>query len=411
MNFGEQLKRIRRYLRDPDGNIWSRALLLNLFNDVQRDIQHKTWVLEDVRTVRVPPLYHCAYLFDWEWAYLPENLSQFYKALRERLQGDEVVCYRFEAQVDNNGDANDEGEHFTQPWEAFISGTPGELVQHKFPSDFHAAIWIAFNRQPIDALNKKVLQQCDSSYLTRTGTPVGYYRDDLLENSFVLYPFPLAIVWNDVDESPDCADYSFAHDWEGAGGYVSGNGEQFTDNDSTAETDYVHAWETGTYTGTDAVGHGMWLFEAATAVGMVVYIAGDTTVSEVGTIARRAGSLATSEYGITVDAIDDEEQVLLIYEQLPTDIAADDDVTALPRFLQKYIEQGVLARAYRVDNDGRIGSLSEYWEYRYTVGLEAIKRYLIRRRADRDYVLMTRTTPAQTNRRRLPKLPSSYPAI
>lgn len=410
MNFGEQLKRIRRYLRDPDGNIWSRALLKNLFNDVQRDIQHKTWVLEDVRALRIPPLYHCAYLFDWEWAYLSSAESVFYKALRERQQADEVVCYRFEAQAENSGDANDEGEHFTQPWEAFVSGAPGELVRYRFPSDFYATVWMAHDRKPIDALNKKLVQQEDSSYLTRTGIPFGYYRDDTVDNSFVLYPFPSSVVWDDLDESPASADFVYIFDFEEEGDYLSGIGEQLTTEDSSAVTQYIYSWETGTYTGEDLVGHGMWLFEATTDVGMVVHVTTDTTLDEAGTLVRRTGSLASSEYGITVDVVDAEDQLLLIYDQMPADIAADDETTSFPTFLQKYIEQGVLARAYRVDNDGRIQSLSDYWEYRFTVSLEAIKRFLIMRRADRDYVLMTRTTSARIARRH-PSLPSTYPAV
>lgn len=408
MNFGKQLRRIRRFLRDPDGNIWSRALLLNLFNDAQREIQHKTRYLEDVTAIRVPPLYHCSYLFDFEWAYLSSSQSQFYKAFREYHQGDFVITYQWEAQLDHSGDAPDEGVHFTQPWEAFTGEVPGEQVKIRFPSNFHTAKLMVYDRDPITCTTKKEIQNKDSSYLTRTGTTFAYYREDDLDNSFIPYPLPTSIDWNDADETPASADFIYSHDWEST--YLAGTGEQFTTNDSDQSIDYVYSWETGTYTGQDEQGYGMWLFEGIYSIdGMIVSVSSDTVSSGFGVVAYRTGSIESQSLGMSVDTIDADDQFLLIYEMMPTDIVSDDDESEFPVFLRKYIEQSALARAYRVNNDGNIKSLAQYWDYRATVALQAMKKYMSKRRQDRDYQLTIKSVPARASQRH-PRLPSSYPA-
>lgn len=408
MNLAKQFRRIRRFLRDPNGNIWNRALLLNLFNDAQREIQMKTWALEDVQAIRVPPVYHVSYLFDWEWSYLPSSQSQFYQALRYHPQGDYVVCHRWETQLDNSGDASDEGFHFTQPWEAFTGIIPGEQVRIRFPSNFHTAKLMAYNREPIDYVEKKQLQNYDPSYLNRVGTTFSYYREDALDNSFIPYPLPSSVSWNDLDEMPASADFVYSHDWEYS--YLSGTGEQFTVNDSTDLIDYVFSWELD-YTGQDLLGHGMWLFETHYSVdGMVTSVSSDTTSSETGTITSRTGSLLSSEDGIAVDVVEATDNFLLIYDMMPTDLQAEADESDFPEFLQKYIEQGALARAYRVNNDGNIKSLADYWDSRFTVGITMIKKYLSKRLQSRDYRLVTKQTPAIRTKKH-PRLPSHYPAV
>lgn len=407
MNLGNQLKRIRRFLRDPDGNLWTRPLLMNLFNDAQREIQMKTKVLEDVTALRVPPLYHCSYLYDWEWPYLPSNQTQFYKAFKDVQQADYVVTCNFEIQINSSGDVTDEGVHFTQPWEAFVGESPGDQVKIRFPSNFHTAKLLAYDRNPIDYITKKEIQRQDSSYLIRTGLTQAYYREDDLDNSFIPYPLPTTIDWDDLDEVASNADFLFTHDWESI--YLSGTGSQFTVNDSTNSIDYIFTWEGGT-PAQDLQGHGMWLFEGFYKTdGMITSVSTDTNSNDVGLISYRTGSMESQNLGIAVDVIDMTNQFVLIYQLIPTELVTEDQESDFPIFLRKYIEQHALSRAYRVNNDGRIKSLSDYWDYRSTISLEAIKKYKSKRRQDRDYQLTIKQVPARINQR-LPRLPSTYPA-
>ena len=405
MNFSKQLRRVRRFLRDPDGNIWSRNLLVNLFNDAQREIHFKTRYLEEIQTLRIPPLYHCSYLFDWEWPYLPSTQSQFYKALKEFQQGDYVISYQWEAQLDNSGDASDEGIHFTHVWEAFVGESPGDQVKVRFPSNFHTAKLFAYDRDPIGYVRKKDIQLQDSSYLTRTGRTFAYYREDDLDNSFIPYPLPSTIDWNDLDETSASLESLYTYDWEST--YAQGS---FTREDTDNDRFYVFTWENGA-TGNDEAGHGMWLFEASySAGGMATQISSDTVSETTGTVAYRTGSLESQSEGIALDVIEADNNFFLIYDALPTDIRTDEDESDYPKFMRKYIEQLALSRAYRVNNDGNIKSLADYWDYRATVGMEMIKKYMSKRRQDRDYRLMTRETPSVRTRRH-PKLPTTYPAI
>jgi hypothetical protein len=409
MKFFNELKRIRRYLRDPDGNIWSRAVILNLFNDCQRDIQMKTKYLMDAQNVRIPPFYQYSYMQDWEWAYLPATQNKFYQCLRYHQQGDFVFCHRWEGQLDYSGDAVDGGAIFTHPWEAWAGLIPSRTVAVTFPQNFHEAVFVTYNRDPIEYIEKKKITSCDSSYISHEGTPIGYYREDTLGNDFIPYPKPSTIVWNDVVELPPSPDFVYTHDWEST--YLSGNGEQFTTNDPDEERDYIYTWETGTFSGRDEVFHGMYLFETEIVPGSVVsFVETDALDSEVGDYATRTGSLFNQDSGVTVDIVDLDDNILLVYKLIPTDIVNDDDESDFPSFLQKYIEYGALERAYQVNNDGNIASLSQYWGTRYELGLAAIKRFMNNRLEDRDFRLTTKSVPAQRSRRHA-RLPSTYPAV
>lgn len=198
MNWGTELVKIKRLLRDPTSLIWSDAFLRHLWNDVQRDFQNKTMALEDVAAQRVPAVYQWSYLYDWEWRYLPDEFSRFYQGL---TQFDEsVICHRWEAQVLSGIGANvaDDGIHFTQPWEACMNETPGELVKMRFPANFGTMKFIAYDEEPIEALSQKAVQSDDPSYVIRSGTPIGYYPYDETDDGYVLYPRPAVNFTNEL---------------------------------------------------------------------------------------------------------------------------------------------------------------------------------------------------------------------
>jgi len=80
--WGNEITVIRRFLRDPKGNIWSSALLLDLWNEVQDEVQRLTEVLQDVRTISIPPRFHASYTYDWEYGHAKEFGDTFYHCLR-----------------------------------------------------------------------------------------------------------------------------------------------------------------------------------------------------------------------------------------------------------------------------------------------------------------------------------------
>jgi hypothetical protein len=283
MNFGDQLKRIRRMLRDPNGNLWSRSILKTLYNNVQREINRQVRFLENAQVLKYPPTYQESYLFDWEWAYLTG--TRLYKALRDHQQGDYSYCFRWEPQSAWGTDAVGDSEiQFSQPWEGFMGQVTGPIAI-KFPENFHTAKYLAWDKWPLEYRPKKEISQ-DISFMTREGRPKFYYREGDQDNAFIPYPKPSTVTWDDETFITDPSTV-FSQSWESA--YVSG--EQFSKDDDTNSRTYVYEWELLLGSLTETVFHGMWLFEVGTEVGTsVAYLSGDD-VNQLGTIVRRDGSL------------------------------------------------------------------------------------------------------------------------
>lgn len=403
MNFGEQLARIRRKLRDPEGKIWSRSLIADTFNDCQKEIQVKTRFLEDIDVIEIPPVYDVSYTHDWEWRHLPEGTDRAYHCLRYSEQGGFAFCYRFESEMyfGENNSLPDEGYHFTHPWEAFMptpDSGPGEPVRFKFPSDFHAAIYIAYDRKPLDYEQKRNIQVSDPSYITTDGEPFCYYREDDLDNEFVLYPRPEA---NFDDETT--ITHVYTHSWEE--GLLSGDGEMFGILDAVNERTYIYLWELGNTGQADVGIHSM--FESED--GPLAHYATGDSADVFGAIGFREGDLLSQETGFSTDILDDQGNVVLIYSAIGQDISSDNDESNFPKFMRKYIEHGVLEQCYGSNNDGRIQSLAEYWRYRYMTGIQMINKFMITRKADRNYCMVSSDRPPMRNQRH-PRLPSNYPA-
>jgi len=340
MTWGVELKKLRRVIRDPDGNIWADAFLRHTYNDIQQDFQKKTKVLEDVTSQRVPQLYHYAYMYDWEYGYLPSKWSQFYQCL---LQHDAyVICHRWESQAITGIDSavNDYGINFVQPWEAYMGPTlAGHEIRQRFPQNFNKVKYIAYDEEPISSTTKKRIQSSDPSYITRTGRVFAYYPYDETDNSYVLYPRPSVSFANDV-----------------------------------------------------------------TGEGIAFYAAGDTESDTTGIIATRDDSTPSASFGASVDIIGTVDQIFMVYDVSPNDVVNFDDEPDFPEFIRKYIRYGAAARAFSANTDGRIPSLSDYWKTRYNVGIRFVQQYVRSRRQDRNYRLTTKVVQPRRNRRlpRLP---------
>ena len=341
MSWGDELVKIRRLLRDPDAGIWTDAFLLNVYNDVQREFQHKTSVLEDIAAQRVPGLYHFSYMHDWEYAYLPTKYSQFYQCLNRHDEA--VFCHRWEPQVvaGITSDISDYGAHFTQPFEAYMGKTPGEPIRIRFPANMRNLKFIAYDEEPIKLTTRKHVQTHDSSYLTREGQPFAYYKTSDLDDSYVLYPRPAS---------------SFADEIEGEG--------------------------------------------------VAFYAEDDTEDVTTGTIAVRTGDTASDNIGVSVDVVGTVDNIFLVFDVTPTEIVSVSDEGDYPPFLRKYLNYGVVSQAYGANTDGRIRSLSRYWDARFQVGIQHTKRFVMNKRNDRDYKLSSggRRPP----NKRLPTLPYEY---
>jgi hypothetical protein len=417
MTWSSNLSRIRRFLRDPDGNIWSDALIKRQFNAAQKDLQRRTNFLDDVQPVHVPPRYDYSYLQDWEWPFLDSETGN-YQALKYHQQAEIVFCQRWEAQAVwglVEATAEEEGDHFTQPWEAFMGITPGSIVPLQYPSGFHNAKFVAWDKEPIDYMTLKSIQQDDPSWATRTGLPFAYWRPDKLEDQFCLYPIPSSVTWEEEVTVVPEVEYIYTFSFEEDEDYISGEGQNFTREDNDDSLQYLFDWELDVGSRNDeAAGRGMWLFEVDSgngtyAVGQVTKTDSDTESSETGAILDIGDLIVGGELGIATDVISADNNVLFVYSKTPLDIADVNDESDWPDFLQKYVEYGTLEAVYSADTDGQIQSLRDYWKLRYDMGIKAIERFKSLRKQDRDYRMVTKGVPGFRTRRQ-PRLPDAYPA-
>lgn len=423
LDWAHEKARIRRMLRDPNGNIWHDSTLLRIYNDCQREIAQKTGFLDDIQAVRVPPYFDCSYLMDWEYVYLPSSELANFQALYYHEPSDYVLTARWEALVLNS--ATVDGEHSgyvaTHPWEHFIALQPGEVIRLRLPAGFHRARLVAWDEEPIDLLTRKQITSEDASWLSRMGDPQGWWRPDELNNEFCLYPQASSATWDDTVTEYDEPVYCYTDDFEYTGAYISGTGRMFTRNYADDDVNYLWDWEydhldTGYASGNDEVTmRCMRLFEMETVsgdtkVGMLLFTDDDTTDRQTGTVIDSTDYLFNKDTGISLDTITAADNALFIFEKNPTDLSGGTDESDFPPYLRKYIEYATLERAYAVDNDGQIASLRDYWAMRKTIGLKAIKLFMGLRKADRNYRMTTKGTPGFRTRRE-PRLPDSYPCI
>lgn len=348
MLYKDNLERIRRFLRDPDGNIWSDAFLLNLWNDEQKVFCRQHHFLRAVEILRHPPHYQMAYIHNFEYAYVSPTTGRSYKALIEHQQSPAVCSYLWEVQLrgTGTGSESDTGYRITHPWEGYLVATPADLVPSWFPADHRTTIAMLYDEEPIDQMSWKEMVSRDIAYKTYQGEPQWFVIKDDVSHEFYLYPRPGA-VWDDVD----------------------GDSES----------------------------------------GMVLHSDFTTESSETGDIIDASGGGPGSDLGLSIDLLRTADNVLLLYQRSLVDIAGKNESIDLPVFLQKYIEQAVIKRAYQANTDGQIKSLSDYWGWRKTISMELLSQFNVRRLADRDFRLTSGR--GASRRRRGPRLPSTYPAV
>ena len=216
-----------------------------------------------------------------------------------------------------------------------------------FPEDFRKTKFIAWDKDPIVPADQKELSRRDPSWHTRSGVPFAYFRKDDLSNEFYLYPAVGTPTWDDI--SGDKID------------------------------------------------------------GEILFDDSNTESAEGQTIMDITNQLFNMDEGIATDSLTPDDNITLIYEAEAADVEMEYDEGSLPTFLQKYCRFSVLERAYSMNNDGKIESLRDYWGWRKNIGKTVLQAYKSKKRADRDYQLVTKSIGGRRTIRH-PRLPDEYPA-
>jgi len=347
ITWARALERLRRYLRDPAGNIWSEEYLRKTWVDVQADLQRRTGILEDVRTISVPPRFGWAYTHEWEHGHTGDPDSAYQAFYCQGGYVTVTAIWETEHFGGLQAGETDPGHHVSFPWEAWMAQSDvGRPARFPFPHDFDSVRAMYYDRQPLEHLSRKRVASMDPTWHKRSGLPQAYWRDDDVSNDFTVWPRPSTASWVDTD------------------------GE-----------------------------------------GMVTSIADDTVGAEIGAIIQSTDRDVLEDEGVTIDVVDTDDAILLVMDVHPREPESLGTILSWPDYLSRYVRFGVLARAYGANTDGRIPSLAQLWQQRYEVGVDDVERFQIKRRQDRDYRMVTQGAPGRRTRMRHPRLPDGYPAV
>lgn len=344
--FNQSLTRMRRFLRDPSGEIWEDEDIRVAWNDAQLEIASKINFIERINAYRYPPLYSWSYGWDWEVQHIDGDMYQY---LHNWPARDMIICYPWEPGywLDSMSTADD-GARFTHPWEAEYLA-PGDVVRIPLHAKFNQMKYIAFDESPIDPITEKELAQSDPWYKTCSGEPVNYYRPDEYENDIVLYPRPSSVTWDDSNLLLTDASESFS-DTLGEG-MINYQEDAFDEQNTGVIFDTI-----------DAAGHLVAIFEALP------------------------------------EAVEEEID------------SWDDELPWWPTYMVPMVEYAVLERCFGGDTDGFIPSLRDYWEMRKKVGIETIKTFKLKRLTDRDFRLGGEAKGWRSGHPRLPEhYPKTWP--
>ena len=192
--FSDELTKIRRFLRDPDGNIWSDAHILAYWNDAQLEIASKVGYIEKVNTYKYPPEWLWSYMRDWERQHTDGDR---YRCLLDWQARNAAISYPWEAGYYlDHSDTGDTGYRFTYPFEGHVTNSPADVVPIPFHDRFNAMKFLAYDEQEVSAISRKELAERDGFYRTASGTASNYYSLDEERNQFVLYPRPSSVTWD-----------------------------------------------------------------------------------------------------------------------------------------------------------------------------------------------------------------------
>lgn len=194
MTLTDTLTKLRRFLRDPDGDIWTDADLLVYWNDAQLDVAQKTLVLARVEAHHYPPEYDYAYTHDWEQAYIggdsycPFEVSQTRAGLSFTHVWESAYYLDSVTTTQSN-------YRITHPWEgAYV--TPDRFIPVKLHEQLDRMLFCAYDQEQITPASRREIAAANPYYQTQTGAPVNYWRIDDYTNQMVLYPQPAMVIRN-----------------------------------------------------------------------------------------------------------------------------------------------------------------------------------------------------------------------
>lgn len=422
MKFSSVETRLRRYLRDPNADIWSQDLLIDLFNQAQDQFNKATNLHIQVQGVRVPGINNYTRTYEWEEEYTEGAIRRF----GENYDGAGYFCIHEwevpQARGYEPGADDPNTYRATHSFEIYTVSGVNDWDILKFPDDFDRAVLVAYDRQKLGAVTEERLQKTRRAYKTNEGKVTDYCRigqDE--EREFALYPRPSDYTFDTISDTVADVDCGYCYGWESDNDHFPSEAVSTGEvTDESNDYEAIYRWEVpfangdsnpdstfdfGGYFGTsnyDISIHSI-------TFGMINSVDPDSTTTEEGTFYRWDESLVDT-YGIMVDYIPLDNNVLVMYYPRITKITSPaDDIELWLDWQVKYIERLTVSLAFLCNNNRYNPSLSAFWKYRYNDGLQVIRRYKGKRTSDRRVRFKTQSIRGR-HRRGLVDLPDEYPS-
>ncbi len=357
MKFSEVETRVRRYIKDPDAKVWSRDLLMDLFNQAQDQFNKDTRMLVKIGGAHTPGIYDSTTANKWEEEYIEGTVREF----GEYFEGTIHLCsFKWEVAM-LRGYEPIAGDNYrvTHAWESYISDiTVDDWDVLRFPDDFDKPILVMYNKKRLERLSESKAIKLDTKYKTRKGEPVRYIpvqNDE--ERQFAMYPRLNTVTFTDYGRSFP-------------GYYNLGPNE-----------------------------------------GMITVVDEGTT-EEYGTFYRWDDVLPTmDDYGIVVNYIPTVSNVTVVYApRIEPVFHEDSNIANWLDWQVKYIERLMVSLAFSCNNNRYNPTLSGAWQQRYQDGLNVIQRYKGKRLSSITTRLRSpsRTSVGSTG---CIKFPDTYPSV
>lgn len=201
--FLDSLTRIRRFLRDTEGAIWTDEMVRSAFNSGALEVSQKALPLATVGVWAWPPRVDSCHVHPWEQTYCDGDIMQMLAVWQAEGAS---VCHVWEpVHWQDSTSVADEGECITVPIDCGYC-TPNRPLPIPLHRNLHRPLFSAFDKDAISQASFRDIVQRDRSYKTRTGEVESFYRRDEWHHEIVLYPQPASITWQEPDESTGFSD-------------------------------------------------------------------------------------------------------------------------------------------------------------------------------------------------------------
>jgi hypothetical protein len=414
--------RIRRSLRDPDAKVYPQELLIDLWNQAQDQFNKDTRLHIRVQGVHVPGLNNYTRTYEWEEEYLEGAVRRF----GENYDATGYFhVHEWEAPQIRGFSPQDDPNSYraTHSWEIYTVSGVNDWDILKFPNDFDKAILVAYDRQRLSPVTEETLQRTRRSYKTNAGRVTDYCligQDQ--EREFALYPRPSDYTVTTIDDAVSVVDCGYTHSWESTSSHLPSDAKspgKITDNSNDYEA--IYRWEVPFADGDanpdstfdfggyyESTNHDVEMLSISN--GMIISVDADEATTEEGTFYRWDGDLVDDYYGIMVDYVSLDNNVLVVYYPRVSRIAdPTDDIELWLDWQVKYIERLTISLAFLCNNNRYNTSMSKFWKLRYQDGLQVMRKYRAKRTENRRVALKSYSVSGR-HRKGLVDLPDEYPS-